>query len=91
MAPASVAARGRALVRTALTRWLARRGGTQHAPVATVGASPAPIIGRISMDQCCLDVTDVPEVAVGSPVTLPTRRVAVDGLIPRLAIEDPPA
>jgi alanine racemase len=30
----------------------------------------APIVGRVSMDQITVDVTDVPEVYVGDPVTL---------------------
>jgi hypothetical protein len=30
----------------------------------------APIAGRICMDQCMIDVTDIPEAAVGDPVTL---------------------
>jgi alanine racemase len=43
-----------------------------------------PIVGRISMDQCCLDVTDI-AAQVGAEVALPTRRVSTNPAIPRLA------
>ena len=33
-------------------------------------ASLAPVVGRVCMDQFMVDVTDVPEVAVGTPVTV---------------------
>ena len=30
----------------------------------------APVVGRICMDQCMIDVTDIPDVAVGDTVTI---------------------
>lgn len=36
----------------------------------TVNGQKAPICGRICMDQCMIDVTDLPDVAVGDTVTL---------------------
>ena len=30
----------------------------------------APVVGRVCMDQCLIDVTDIPEVNVGDEVTL---------------------
>lgn len=35
-----------------------------------VHGRPAPIIGRVCMDQCIVDVTDVPTVAAGDPVVV---------------------
>ena len=34
-----------------------------------VGGQPAPVVGRVCMDQCLLDVTDIDGVEVGSEVT----------------------
>lgn len=52
-------------------------------PYALIGEHKAPIIGRIAMDQCCVDVTDLPEVQVGTEVAIPTRRVSVSSAVPR--------
>ncbi len=50
-----------------------------------VNGQPAPVVGRVCMDQCILDVTDIESVDVGSEVTafgadsdafLPTEQVA---------------
>ena len=50
-----------------------------------VGGQPAPVVGRVCMDQCLLDVTDVDGVGIGTEVTvfgadgdvcLPTEQVA---------------
>jgi alanine racemase len=65
-----------------------RKGRSGHAPRAQVGALPAPLIGRISMDQCCLDVTDVAAVQIGDEVVLPVRRLAVDAAVPRVYVKD---
>jgi alanine racemase len=35
-----------------------------------VGGRRAPVVGRVCMDLCMIDVTDVPGAAVGDPVTL---------------------
>jgi len=35
-----------------------------------VGGRPAPIVGRICMDSCMVDVTDIPDVAEGDEVTI---------------------
>jgi alanine racemase len=52
-----------------------------------IGSAEAPIIGRISMDQCAVDVTDVPTAKVGSEVVLPVRRLSVSAEIPRVATD----
>jgi alanine racemase len=75
-------------LRHAAKVWLraraSRAGRPDALPQATVCGHPAPIIGRISMDQCCLDITDIPQAACGTEVVLPIRRVATNPAIPRL-------
>ncbi len=46
-----------------------------------------PVLGRVSMQMCVLDVTDCLEVAVGDTVTVPAMRLATNPLIPRVYIE----
>ena len=48
-------------------------GYPRHAPNGTpvlVGGRIAGTVGRVSMDMLCVDITDRPEVAVGTPVVL---------------------
>lgn len=51
-----------------LSRALSNRGQ------ALVRGHPVPIVGRVSMDQCTLDVTDEPEVALGDEVVFIGRQ-----------------
>ncbi len=48
-----------------------------------IAGQRAPIIGRVAMDQCCVDVTDISEAHVGTEVVIPTRRVTVSPAVPR--------
>ncbi|WP_288441692.1 alanine racemase [uncultured Pseudomonas sp.] len=48
-------------------------GYPRHAPTGTpvlVAGKRSQLIGRVSMDMLCIDLTDVPEANVGSPVEL---------------------
>jgi alanine racemase len=48
-------------------------GYPRHAPTGTpvlVNGKRARIVGRVSMDMICVDITDIPEAYIGSPVTL---------------------
>jgi alanine racemase len=48
-------------------------GYPRHAPTGTpvlVNGKRARTVGRISMDMLCVDVSDIPEAYIGSPVTL---------------------
>ena len=48
-------------------------GYPRHAPNGTpvlVGAQRAKTVGRVSMDMLCVDISDIPEAYVGTPVTL---------------------
>ncbi len=79
MEPVSLMRRGwigavKALTRSRLTLWARVRG------------EEAPIVGRIAMQMCSMDVTDIPEASVGDEVTLPVRRLAAAGSIPRMFI-----
>ncbi len=57
-----------------------RRGN----PVAQVRGFPAPIVGRVSMDQCCLDVSGIPDCRLGDPVTLPCRMTSATDRLPKV-------
>jgi alanine racemase len=48
-------------------------GYPRHAPTGTpvlVAGKRARIVGRVSMDMICVDITDIPEAYIGTPVTL---------------------
>ncbi len=46
------------------------RANSKHGMVVSVGGKYASVVGRICMDQCMIDVTDVPEAQIGSEVTV---------------------
>ena len=51
----------------------------------TVAGKPCPVIGRICMDQCMLDVSDAPDAALGDVVTVfGAGGEAIDALAERL-------
>ena len=48
-------------------------GYPRHAPTGTpvlVGGQRTRTVGRVSMDMLCVDISDIPEAYVGTPVTL---------------------
>lgn len=51
-----------------LPRALSNRGAV------LIGGRPAPLLGRVSMDQCVVDLTDLPPVEPGAEVTLIGRQ-----------------
>jgi alanine racemase len=55
--------------------------------VATVSGRPAPLLGRLAMDWCCLDLTDLPEAGVGTEVTLPARQALLDSGLARVELQ----
>ena len=69
-----------------LRRRRARRGISDRGPWGYVRDQQVPVVGRISMDQCCLDVTAT-DAQVGDEVALDTRRVTTSAAIPRIAVE----
>jgi alanine racemase len=50
----------------------------------TVRERQAPVVGRVAMQLCSIDVTGIPGVEIGDPVRLPVRRLAADSSLPRV-------
>ena len=58
------------------------------APITvTVRGSRAPVVGRVAMQTCMVDVTDIPGVAAGDVVTVPMRRLMASARLPRVYVE----
>lgn len=55
--------------------------------VVTVRGNKVPLVGRIAMQTCAVDVTDVKDVQLSDEVTLPMRRVTAGGHLPRVYVE----
>lgn len=53
----------------------------------TVRGRRVPVLGRVAMQICTVDVTDVPGVAVGDVVTVPARRLLASARLPRVYAE----
>ena len=81
MAPEGLLARKLAanLIRRGLT---GRRSGLS----VTISGKSAPIVGRIGMEMCAVDVTDLPSTAVGDEALLPCRRTSASSRIPRVYV-----
>ena len=79
VAPASATSGWRG-VRT-LLRDLAGRG-----PGVSVSlrGRRAPVLGRVAMQICTVDVTEIPGVAVGDIATVPARRITASARLPRV-------
>ncbi len=55
------------------------------APVTvTIRGKRAPVVGRVAMQICTVDVTGIPDVSVGDVVTVPARRITASARLPRL-------
>lgn len=50
----------------------------------TIQGRKAPVVGRIAMQICTVDVTDIPNVRVGDVVTIPARRIMASPRLPRI-------
>ena len=57
-------------------------GGTQW--FVTVNGQKAPIVGRVSMQICTADVTDIPTVGVGDVAVVPCRRLSASARLVRV-------
>ncbi len=72
----------------ALRAFVARTAGAwgraRHLPTVRIRSTDAPIVGRIAMDHCTVDVTDLPEVEPGDDVILPVCPMAVNPVVPRV-------
>lgn len=88
MIPESVTETLRACAKAFLRRIAAKSGRESLLPRARIGDKSAALVGRISMDQCCVDLTDLPEADVETEVVLPVRRTAVPASVPRVYLGD---
>lgn len=79
MAPESVIRRQLSLFRR-LKRFLL----PEQRPMVTIRGRKAPVIGRVAMQMCTLDVTGIPDAKIGDEVTVPARRIATNPRITRL-------
>ncbi len=57
-------------------------------PTVTVRGQRAPVVGRVAMQICTVDVTDIPGVSVGDMVAVPARRITASARLPRVFGED---
>ena len=58
------------------------------APVTvTVRGSRASVVGRVAMQTCTVDVTDIPGVTAGDLVSIPVRRLMASARLPRRFVE----
>ncbi len=48
----------------------------------------APILGRIAMQQTSVDVSHLPQIAVGDVVNVSMRRLSANSLLPRVYVDD---
>jgi len=55
----------------------------QAPPMVRIGGQDAPVIGQVSMDMLCADVTELPPIAIGDPVVLWGGTLAVEELARR--------
>ncbi|MBV9848873.1 MAG: alanine racemase [Armatimonadetes bacterium] len=79
VAPASVTSGWRG-VRTLLRDLTGRGPGVS----VTLHDRRAPVLGRVAMQVCTADVTDIPGVAVGDIATVPARRITASARLPRI-------
>lgn len=80
--PESVARRASSRLRFVAGKLLGMPGG----PRVTVRGRRAPIIGRVSMQMCTVDVRDIPGVQLGDEVIIPARRTTTSCRIPRVYV-----
>ena len=61
-------------------------GYPRHAPTGTpvsVDGQPGRLVGRVSMDMLCIDLTDLPQAGLGSRVEFWGRQVAASDIAAR--------
>jgi len=72
-----------AAVKRSLALTLGRLGRPFRLSLARVAGAFAPLVGRPSLNECTLDVTDIPSVDVGDEVVVPARMTTLNPSIPR--------
>jgi alanine racemase len=76
-----------AAARRAVTRALGRWGRMFRPSLARVGGQWAPVVGRVSLNECTLDVTDIPSAAPGDEVSVPARMTTLSPALPRVYVD----
>jgi alanine racemase len=71
------------IYRQPLLRFAAKRRARRLA--VTIEGRSVPVLGRVSMQLTCIDLTDVPAAGVGSLAEVPALRLATNPAIPRIA------
>lgn len=69
----------------ALLAWL---WGSRWREVVEINGKVAPVLGKVAMQLCMVDVTDIPEAQVGTIASFPARRTAVNRSLPRLYLRE---
>ncbi len=67
-----------------LLRSLSGRGETH---TVTLHGRKVPVVGRVAMQMCILDVTDIPDVTLGEIATVPMRRLMASARLPRVYLD----
>ncbi len=68
--------------------WRGLKSLLRPAPITvTVRGRRAPVAGRVAMQTCIVDVTDIPGVAAGDVAAVPARRLMASARLPRLFVD----
>ena len=70
-----------------IAQWSGLKAGDPIRTVSWRGAK-APIIGRIAMQQCSIDIGHFPEIRIGDEVVVTMRRTSAGGHLPRVYVRD---
>lgn len=69
-----------------LRRWVGENLLHKGRPYIVIHGKPAPIVGRVAAQMCCVDVTEIPEAKAGDTAKLPARRTLVNADVPRITV-----
>ncbi len=65
------------------------RSGRRFRPsLVWVAGAQAPVVGRVSLNECNIDVTSVPAAKLGDEVAVPVRATTLNPAIPRVHVGD---
>lgn len=68
--------------------WRGLKALLRPAPVTvTLRGKRAPVVGRVAMQICTVDVTDIPGVVPGDIATVPARRITASARLPRVYLD----
>lgn len=74
-------------IKAGLTRAARLQKNPNAGRSVTIGGSKANIVGRVAMQTCAIDVTDLPSIRVGDEVVVPVRRLAAGQMLPRVYVD----